>query len=197
MLRWLEGYTRGPHHSSQCLFSSSLGVDLTTVVSGPPSPAPRVSRVSHRSPAEALRQEGLKYLKDLHVIEHQHQHSQRLLTMKHLILHGTEKGQLAEAVRQACAGLAPPPEEADLNNSTKASSPLRDGRMGPLQGETPLQEALLQGAPEETDAAREEMQRVAEAETALKEALRTPEKRQLSEGLERETMVRGLFLSWQ
>lgn len=108
--------------------------------------------------------EGLKYLEDLHVLEHQHQHAQRLLMMQQLLRSSNNPEGLAEMVSQACAGLRVP-------------------------GTTETQGALPSEMPDEANTARQEARRAAEGEAALQAALKNGT-RSLPEGPERDAMVR-------
>ncbi|OEH80088.1 hypothetical protein cyc_07546 [Cyclospora cayetanensis] len=163
LLRWLEGHTRGYQHSSDCLQAGSTGVDLRGVVSQGPS----VPEEGSPAATKALFQEGLKYLEDLHVIEHQHQHSQRLMTMHHL-LHSTNNQEgLAEAVSQICAGQMP--------SKTKDSD-----------------SQLLTEQPDEAPKAVEETQNAVKGEAALRGALEDSARR-IVEGSGRDAVAQQLY----
>ncbi|CDJ39418.1 hypothetical protein, conserved, partial [Eimeria tenella] len=121
---------------------------------GAPPGAPQGELAS--AAAKSLLEEGLKYLEDLHVIEHQHQHSHRQLVLQHLLRNADNAEGLIEAVSQSCAGLGTP-------KGTEGQGPPAGAQA------------------EEGKTAAEEAQRAAEAEALVKEALQNPEKRKVPE----------------
>lgn len=183
MLRWLERQTRGDNHSSDCLHTGTTGVDLRGIVGeeGPPGglgapTTPAAATGAGGGPPTAafaaMQVEGLKYLEDIHVLEHQHQHAQRQLMMQHLIQCGGSNEDFAAAVDQACAGLGAPPPS--LTAARAAGAP-------PLPAAPPNMQ--------ETKGSAEETAGAAHAEAYLKEALTNPSKR-IVQDTERQNLVR-------
>ncbi|CDJ60597.1 hypothetical protein, conserved [Eimeria maxima] len=196
LLRWLEGRMRGFNHSSDCLHTSLTGVDLRGIVgeeaATPPPPVggPVLGEKKGAPPPptpayKALMQEGIKYLEDLHVIEHQHQHAQRQLTMKHLLMNGAHPEGLLEAANQVCAGLGPP-----SMGMGAGAPPLPPHAAG--QGGGPTPPAPLR-SPEGEKAHKEETERATQTETLLQEALRDPKKR-IIDGEERQQVQMMLLM---
>lgn len=146
LLRWLEGQSRGEQHASECMRSACTGLDLRGLVS---DEASRSGGSGQASPAsQSLMREGLKYLEDLHVVEHQQQHAQRQQTLQHLLQSGDSLDAMREAVAQATSGLdlhigAPGPPGALVE---QVETPQRAAEMRlAAEGEAALREALKGG----------------------------------------------------
>ncbi|KAL8440025.1 hypothetical protein Efla_002373 [Eimeria flavescens] len=169
LLRWLEAHTRGEQHASDCMHSASRGVDLRGLVSGGPQ-----GKQGAGAPvaSEALFREGLKYLLDLHLLEQQQQHAQRLLTVQHVLHNGDTPEALAETVSQLAASLQP---------------------AGTADPAVPLQAELLRGTGAAAAGKEEETARAAAAEAALREASARGGRRQLDDGPERLALAEALY----
>lgn len=115
-MRWFEGNSCGIHHSTDCQHFAATGLNTESLLYSESDAV--------RRRVESLRREGLIYLENLHIIEHQQQHARRLQMTYNLVDDSCSEKELLSAVTQL-SGADPhgchstvSPQEQDLSSST-------------------------------------------------------------------------------
>lgn len=115
ILRWLEGNARGFHHSTDCLHFELTDLDTESLI------YPEGSDVKMH--LRNLYKEGLTYLENVHIIEHQQEHGRRLQMTFNLLNKAYSRDELLSTVDTLCESITDEPHSL-MNSVQEGSSPV-------------------------------------------------------------------------